>query len=1012
VLLDEVVNGNVPTGRLTTTPDFPLSITVPPYVSFWHPDYLLKWNPANDTSSDFNRSNVPLATRTSNAALNVNPNAHLNEGKVTMLTAFGATSYMPSQGSAVEHFDAYTGWQYTDRMVYWGGSSGEGVIIAPAAPVTDAAHRNGVPVLGTIFFAPGVYGGQFSWVQTFLQKSGTTFPVADKLIQVARYYGFDGWFINQETGGANSTDAANMRDFLIYFRAQAPDLQIMWYDAMNENGGVGWQNAFNSNDDMYMSYNSQPVAKSMFLNFSWSSGGLSNSRNLAQSLGVDPYSIAAGVDVESADSGTNVDWESIFPTGQPHRLSLGFYGTQSIFRNTGNPADFQASEQRFWVGANGDPGNTAPNGSWKGLAHYIPASTPLQKLPFVTNFNRGQGERFVVEGTTLMTTGWNNLSLQDVLPTWRWIVNSTGASKLVPSLELDDAYSGGTSLKVAGTLNGTNDLELYQASLPVTSATSFRLVYKSSQGTGPTSMQVALSFEDSPQSFTYLDVGSAPATGWRTKIFDLSPYAGRKIAVIGLRFAAASAVSNYQMRIGRIAIYDGAVTPPAAPANLRVTQQDSQDADTLALRLKWDASTTPGIYYYQVIQRFPDGSRKFLGGTTGNAFYLPAVRRQGGEGALNLQVQAVGADFGMSTLATVSATLPVRPDLSYRITGVVIGTPGSYANNGNTAAKTYDGSTSTFFDAPDDSAWSGLDFGNGRSKRITALRFYPRSGWAYRMTGGVFEAANQADFSDAVTLFTVASDPVDNAYTLIPVTRTELYRYFRYRNSTGHGNVSEIQVYGYESPLPPTGIAASLSGNGAALTWNGALYAGSYRIERSLFSSGPFTSIGDFTGTAATDTSVPAGQVPYYRVSTINPVGISAASAAIQAVPATPAYAWQLDTFGAETDPAITGMTADPDGDGIPNLLEYAFGTDPLTQNAVALNPQLLDSGWISITYPQNAAATDVTLRAQWSDDLQTWNDTDVTYEVISPDGQPLIMRASVVPGAVQRFIRLAATGS
>jgi mannosyl-glycoprotein endo-beta-N-acetylglucosaminidase len=47
-----------------------------------------------------------------------------------------------------------------------------------------------------------------------LQKSGDTFPVADKLIEVAEYYGFDGWFVIQETAGGNLQTATDMKDFM------------------------------------------------------------------------------------------------------------------------------------------------------------------------------------------------------------------------------------------------------------------------------------------------------------------------------------------------------------------------------------------------------------------------------------------------------------------------------------------------------------------------------------------------------------------------------------------------------------------------------------------------------------------------------------------------------------------------------------------------------------------------------------------------------------------------------
>jgi len=1008
-LLDEIINGSVPTARLTSTPVFPLNVTVPPYTSFWHPDYLLRWTPADDTSADFNRSYVPRATRAVNPALNVNANARPNEGRVAVLTTFGSTSFQPSQGSAVEHFNAYTGWPYTDKLVFWGGSAGEGLILAPSAPVIDAAHRNGVPVLGNVFLPPTAYGGQVHWVRSFIQKNGTDFPVADKLIEVARHYGFDGWFLNQETAGTNSTDAANMRDFISYFRSRAPELEIMWYDAMTSSGSVSWQNALTASNEMYMKYNSQPVSHSMFLNFWWNSTMLADSRTRAVNLGIDPYSIYAGVDVESGGSSTTVDWNAVFPAGQAHKLSIAFYGQQRVFQNSGNPAGFQNAELRFWTGANADPSNTTTADAWKGLAHYIPATSPLRQLPFVTNFNRGQGNRFAVDGTVLMTRGWNNLSLQDVLPTWRWIVSSPG-TKLQPSLELDEAYYGGTSLKISGTLNATNDVKLYAASLPVSAQTRYRIVYKCNQGTAATRMQVALSFEDAPDTFIYLNVGNAPTTGWNTATFSLAGYEGKKIAVMGLRFLGSPAISDYQMRIGRIAVYDGPVTPaaPAPATNLRVVKKDALDADTLAICLKWDASTTAGIHHYRIVQLLPGGTRRWLGGTPGPAFFIPSARRLSTEANITLEVTAVGADYGVSSVATLTVPIPAGPDVVNRLTGTWVGTAGSWNNAGDTGDKVFDGNLNTFFDAQETSAWTGLNF--GAQRRITAFRYAPRGGWAWRMLeGGVFEAANQADFSDAVNLFNVVIEPPDGVYTTIPVSHPGLFRYFRFR-SNGHGNVSEIQVYGYAAPVTPAAPVASLSLGSAAVSWSTTTWAASYRVERSANAGGPFTILAENNATTSfSDTTVPAGQRPWYRISSVNPIGASTPSTAAQAQPSSPYVGWHLDKFGSETSQEITGMQADPDRDGLPNLLEYAMGLPPLTRDAPNFAPAYA-ANRVSITYTRNLAATDVPLTVQWTDSFQSWRTDGVTHETVSESNGIRVIRSSAPVGAVsQRFMRLTA---
>ena len=219
---------------------------------------------------------------------------------------------------------AFNYWQYTDRLVLWGGSAGEGLILSPSSDVIDAGHRNSVPVYGTVFFPPIAFGGQIQWVEDFVQNSGGVFPVADKLIEVAEYYGFDGWFINQETAGGSASLAQDMRDMIEYIQLNS-DINIMWYDAMVESGSISWQNALNSNNDMFFE-DGGTISNEMFLNFWWSTAGLASSAVFAIGLGRSPYDLNAGVDVQANGYSTGVNWEGVFPEGSPHVTSLSDRG--------------------------------------------------------------------------------------------------------------------------------------------------------------------------------------------------------------------------------------------------------------------------------------------------------------------------------------------------------------------------------------------------------------------------------------------------------------------------------------------------------------------------------------------------------------------------------------------------------------------------------------------------------------------------------------------------------------
>ncbi|MEL6821300.1 MAG: glycoside hydrolase, partial [Calditrichota bacterium] len=527
-----------------------------PYASFWFPNELLNWSPGIDADAPYNRGNTRLRNRTSdNIATRVNGNARPNEGCINNLSIFWATSGNPSQGALDVDYNAYNYWQYIDLLVFWGGSAGEGLILAPNPGIIDAAHRNGVPVLGTIFFPPTVFGGQLQWVQDMLQRSGNSFPVADKLIEVAEYYGFDGWFINQETEGANSALAAEMREFMLYIQRNS-NLQIEWYDAMTESGVISWQEQLNSNNDMFFQYNDTLVSEAMFLDFGWSSIGLSNSRTTANNLNRSEFDLYAGVDVQANGFNTSVNWPAVFPDGQAHRTSLGFFVPSWCFTSSSDVADFYSRANRFWVGANRDPSNTTTASGWKGLANYVPAKSAATEMPFITNFNTGHGFDYYIEGEKLSpsnwTDGWNNMSVQDVLPTWRWIVNSAGTA-LFPEMDWTDAYNGGSSIKISGDLVAENVIRLYKTELPLTSNSMLDVAVKTA--VGPTYMNIGLRFADAPLAEQFLSVGSVASADWEVLAVDLSQFFGRTLIEVSLKFDAAN-INGYDLRLGQLAFYD------------------------------------------------------------------------------------------------------------------------------------------------------------------------------------------------------------------------------------------------------------------------------------------------------------------------------------------------------------------------------------------------------------------------------------------------------------------------
>jgi hypothetical protein len=147
---------------------------------------------------------------------------------------------------------------------------------------------------------------------------------------------------------------------------------------------------------------------------------------------------------------------------------------------------------------------------------------------------------------------------------------------------------------------------------------------------------------------------------------------------------------------------------------------------------------------------------------------------------------------------------------SSQLSGTVIGTAGSYRNQGNTTANAFDGNLSTFFDAPTASgSWVGLDLGSAQI--VTQISYAPRPGWAARMVGGMFQGSNSPDFSSGnETLYTVTSTPQAGALTTVQVTNWSAYQYVRYIGpANSYCNIAEVAFFG---TLPATGATLEPDG--------------------------------------------------------------------------------------------------------------------------------------------------------------------------------------------------------
>lgn len=622
-----------------TNPEVKVSMDNQPESSYWFPDELLKWTFDQDADAKYNVSVEPLATRVEKSHLLKSNTTQNEKMKVVALSIMNnSTSGNAPRGSNQFDANVFSNWQYIDQLVYWGGSAGEGIIVPPSPDVTDAAHKNGVPVLGTIFFPQGAHGGKIEWLNTFLEKDAQGhFPIVDKMIEVAQRYGFDGWFINQETEtNLTKKHADLMKELIVEFKQKsAGALEVMWYDSMTSDGEMDWQNALtDQNQDYLVDADLNPVADSMFLNFWWNTSSLAGqdllrkSKEKAESLAIDPYDLFAGIDVQEKGYDTPVRWDLFTDKKGIPYTSLGLYVPSWTYSSSNDPMDYQQKEEKFWINEQGDPTkSTLPTGtSWPGISTFSVEQTAITQWPFITNFNVGNGYSYFSNGQQVSTNEWNNRSLQDIMPTYRYIIEEGAGNKLAGSVDYTTAFNGGSSLAFKGKLaeKVTSKIKLYQTKVKVEKNMSFTTTAKASDRT---TLKLVLGFADG--TFETFNGNKKIGNDWTTVSYPLNKATGKEVTSIAYEVASVKASENYELFLGQISATPKKVLSPTVVND--VTFDDlsfDEEAMFAGIRLSWTSLQADRIKHYEIYRVLDDGTRVFIGATPAENYFINGLERQ------------------------------------------------------------------------------------------------------------------------------------------------------------------------------------------------------------------------------------------------------------------------------------------------------------------------------------------------------------------------------------------------
>jgi alpha-L-rhamnosidase len=366
------------------------------------------------------------------------------------------------------------------------------------------------------------------------------------------------------------------------------------------------------------------------------------------------------------------------------------------------------------------------------------------------------------------------------------------------------------------------------------------------------------------------------------------------------------------------------------------------------------------------------------GGVTNGAAYYYVVSGVGpaGEGGNSSEVSAT-PNAATISVPNFGFETPVTTTFAYNPTG------GSWAFSG--AAGNGSGVTTN---------GSGFTSSNAAAPQGTQVAFLQRTGTISQTLSGfapggvytiTFSAANRATSGyngtqswdvriDGVTKASFSNKPTTYADYTATFTASATSHTLSMVGTGGSDTtvfIDNIRITGATLPAP-TGLGATtVSSSQINLTWSASSGATGYSLKRSTSSGGPYTQVANVTGTSCADTASLATGTPYYYVvSAINPVGAGANSSEASATTFTTVQQWRLQNFGTTSNTGNAADTADPDGDGLSNLVECAIGSDPNVSNTAAAPQVGVSGGKLTLSFTRNTAATDVTLRVTGTDDL------------------------------------------
>jgi subtilisin-like proprotein convertase family protein len=336
-------------------------------------------------------------------------------------------------------------------------------------------------------------------------------------------------------------------------------------------------------------------------------------------------------------------------------------------------------------------------------------------------------------------------------------------------------------------------------------------------------------------------------------------------------------------------------------------------------------------------------------------------------------------------------------------TGSGLGTPYSSDLGGDT------GSSSAKFDSTADSLT--IQFSATPGALTYNLKGNPATGAA---TQGTFLVQNSADGVNFVSQRTIVDkNNTDTSYTDTLPSSSRYVRFIYQTKAGGNIQLDRIRIASSSGSVTE-GVTPGKGNNSANIAFVANLRSGAFG-QGNLYRTGvghqmpPGLLLDAATGLLSGTTT----QAGTYNIvlECYNSLGETATQAFVLTIASgsTPTFSEWLGNYPGIPDPA---PGADPDGDGLDNLVEYFMALSPVDgASALAMPVDTATPGKVSMEYRRSKTLQGVSGGMKWKNSLADaiWSADGVTDELVTDHGDYETRRATapVLPGETRKFLRL-----